>query len=158
MPARISSSPSVAPTPRPIAATIAVVFHAESVLLVRRANPPDVGRWGFPGGKIEAGETIESAAVRELFEETHVHARAHRAFTAVDVFDHDDNGELRQHFILVAVLCEWQSGEPMAGDDALEARWFDLADLDESKLALSLDVAQVAQRAAAVFRQELARR
>nr|WP_205520603.1 NUDIX domain-containing protein [Propylenella binzhouense] len=54
----------------PVAATIAAVFHEERILLVRRANPPDAGRWGFPGGKIEAGEPIETAAVRELFEET----------------------------------------------------------------------------------------
>ncbi|MEN7538812.1 NUDIX domain-containing protein, partial [Aurantiacibacter flavus] len=55
---------------RPIAATIAVVLREGQVLLVRRANPPDAGRWGFPGGKIETGETIEQAAIRELYEET----------------------------------------------------------------------------------------
>ncbi|WP_340138255.1 NUDIX domain-containing protein, partial [Stenotrophomonas maltophilia] len=42
---------------RPIPATIAVVLRDDQVLLGRRANPPDAGRWGFPGGKIERGET-----------------------------------------------------------------------------------------------------
>ncbi|MFX6119029.1 NUDIX domain-containing protein, partial [Acinetobacter baumannii] len=57
---------------RPIPATIAVVLRDDRVLLVRRANPPDAGRWGFPGGKIERGETIAEAAIRELMEETAV--------------------------------------------------------------------------------------
>ncbi|MBB4264722.1 NUDIX hydrolase [Roseospira visakhapatnamensis] len=141
-------SPPGDPSPRPVAATIAAVFHEGRILLVRRANPPDMGRWGFPGGKIDFGETIESAAVRELFEETGVRARAGRVFTAVDVFDRDEGGCLRRHFLLIAVLCHWVSGTPVAGDDALEARWFRLDDLDEAGLALSLDVAKVARLAA----------
>ena len=49
-------------TQRPIPATIAAVIRDGQVLLVRRANPPDQGRWAFPGGKIEMGERIEDAA------------------------------------------------------------------------------------------------
>lgn len=132
----------------PVAAAIAVVFREERVLLVRRKNPPDVGLWGFPGGKIEFGESIESAAVRELAEETGVRAEAVRVFTAVDVFDREADGRLRRHFVLIAALCQWISGEPAAADDALEARWFAPAELDDPHLALSLDVAEVAGLAA----------
>jgi mutator protein MutT len=141
----------------PIPATIAAVFHEDKILLVRRANPPDAGRWGFPGGKIEAGEPIDAAAVRELFEETGIRGKARRVFTAVDVFDHDENGRLRRHFVLIAVLCDWIAGEPVAGDDALDARWFRLDELDEAALALSLDVAKVARLAAdiAIQRNDL---
>ena len=138
------------PVDRPVVATIAAVFHEGRILLVRRANPPDVGCWGFPGGKIEMGETIEHAAVRELLEETGIRGESHGVFTAVDVFDRDGDGRLRRHFVLVAVLCEWISGEPVAGDDALEARWFRLAELDDAGLALSFDVADVARQAAAL--------
>ena len=136
---------------RPIVATIAVVIHDGQVLLVRRANPPDAGRWGFPGGKIEHGETLQQAALRELAEETGVSARALRVFTAVDAFDRAPNGDVRRHFILVAVLCQWTVGDPVAGDDALEARWVDLDGLAESDLALSLDVAEVAAEGAALM-------
>ncbi|SBW12946.1 NUDIX hydrolase [uncultured Alphaproteobacteria bacterium] len=135
---------------RPVAATIAAVFHQGRILLVRRANPPDAGRWGFPGGKIEPGEPIETAAVRELFEETGIRGRARRVFTAVDVFDRDEHGRLLRHFVLIAVLCDWIAGDPVAGDDALDARWFRLEDLDDAGLALSLDVAEVARLAAAI--------
>lgn len=152
----IAPYPSTEPAIRPIVATIAAVFHEDRILLVRRANPPDAGRWGFPGGKIDGGETIEHAAARELLEETGVQADARQVFTAVDAFDRDAAGRLRQHFVLIAVLCEWRSGEPIAGDDALEARWFDMEELDHAGLALSLDVAEVARQAAEIAAKEVA--
>lgn len=140
---------------RPIAATIAVLLREGCVLLVRRANMPDAGKWGFPGGKIEAGEGINEAAARELFEETGVVAKPHRVFTAVDAFDHDEQGRLRNHYILIAVLCEWETGTPVAGDDALEARWFPLEGLEHADVALSMDVASVARSGADLALQEL---
>lgn len=141
-------------TERPIAATIAVVIRGDQVLLVRRANPPDAGRWGFPGGKIEQGEPLFQAALRELKEETGVTAEAIRTFTAVDAFDRGTGGDLRRHFILIAVLCRWTAGDPVAGDDALEARWVDLESLTKADLALSLDVADVAAQGAALMRED----
>jgi 8-oxo-dGTP diphosphatase len=132
---------------RPIVATIAVVLHGGRVLLVRRRNPPDAGRWGFPGGKIDFGETIEAAAERELFEETAIRGQASHVFTAVDAFDHGTGGAVAAHFILVAVLCRWMYGEPVAGDDALEACWFDLGTLDDVNLAMSFGVVDVARQA-----------
>ncbi|MBK5923718.1 ADP-ribose pyrophosphatase [Rhodovulum sulfidophilum] len=148
--------PSPSTAPRPISATIAAVIRDNQVLLVRRANPPDAGRWGFPGGKISHGETLFEAATRELAEETGVSAEPLRVFTAVDAFDHDATGNLRRHFILIAVLFRWTAGEPVAGDDALEARWIDLKALNETSLALSLDVAEVAKQADALMSEVLA--
>lgn len=131
----------------PIPATIAVVFRGADVLLVRRANPPDAGRWGFPGGKIERGETIMSAAERELFEETSVVGKARHVLTAVDAFDRSSAGAVSHHFILIAVICEFVSGVPLASDDAIEARWFSMHELADGDLALSLDVEDVAKSA-----------
>lgn len=128
------------PVSRPIAAVIAVVLRGHQVLLVSRANPPDLGRWAFPGGKIELGETTEAAALRELHEETGVQARAEAVFTAIDVFDRDLHGEVRRHFVLAAVRCTWLVGEPVGADDAAEARWFDLDELTTGKLDLSAHV------------------
>ena len=136
------------PAPRPIAATIAAVVRDGHVLLVRRANPPDQDRWAFPGGKIDAGERLPDAAARELLEETGVTAEPLHVFDAVDVFDRDDAGALRRHFILIAVLCRWVSGEPVAGDDARDARWVSLDDLDAHALAASFGVVELAHKAA----------
>lgn len=132
--------------PRPVVAALAVVIRGDQVLLVQRANPPDAGLWGFPGGKIELGETLLDAAARELFEETGVTALPRRAFDALDAYDYAEDGAIRRHFVLVAVLCDWQSGEPVAGDDARDAGWIALRDM-ETALALSKDVAALARQA-----------
>jgi 8-oxo-dGTP diphosphatase len=134
-------------SPSPIPAVIAVVIRNGRTLLVRRANPPDAGLWGFPGGKIEFGETVKDAAIRELLEETAVHAEAQDVLTTLDVLVRDAGGNVRQHYILIAVQCRWISGEPAAGDDALEARWFPIAELDPNTLAMSVDVDVIARRA-----------
>ena len=135
------------PLSRPIPAVLAVVVRAGQVLLVQRANPPDAGLWGFPGGKVDFGEGLLAAAERELREETGVSAVAQRAFAAVDAYDHAEDGRVRQHFVLVAVLCQWQGGEPVAADDALDARWVALEDMEHTMI-LSRDVAEVARQAA----------
>src|SRR3712207_5134811 len=133
----------------PIPAVIAVVIHEDRTLLVRRANPPDAGLWGFPGGKIEFGETVADAAIRELREETGVRAEAQGVITALDILVPSDDGGVRQHYILIAMRCRWISGTPLAADDALEARWFPIAALDPETLPMSADVDVIARRAEA---------
>jgi mutator protein MutT len=147
-----------APISRPVACAIAVVVRDHQVLLVSRAHPPDLGRWAFPGGKIELGESVEMAALRELQEEAGVQARADAAFTAIDVFDRDVHAQVRRHFVLVAVRCTWLAGDPVGGDDAAEARWFDIDELTTGKLDLSPHVNRVirlAQAHARAFDEEV---
>lgn len=82
---------------RPVPATIAVVLKDKQVLLVRRANPPDAGDWGYcgyRGGKIDLGESMEETALRELYEETGVRAAAQSIFTAVDGLNRADDGRV----------------------------------------------------------------
>jgi mutator protein MutT len=129
------------PQPWPRPAAIAVVLRGERFLLVRRSHRPDAGKWGFPGGKIELGETVIEAALRELGEETGIEALPVDILTSIDVIRRDGRGTLH-HYILVAVLCRWQSGEGVADDDAEEAAWFDLAGL--RGVATSPDVERVA--------------
>jgi 8-oxo-dGTP diphosphatase len=134
----------------PVPAVIAVVVHDGQALLVRRANPPDAGLWGFPGGKIEFSETVKAAATRELLEETGIHGEAQEILTTLDILVRDLSGNVQQHYILIAVQCRWISGLPVAGDDALEAQWFPVADLDADKLPMSADVDVIARRAQAL--------
>lgn len=122
------------------------MVHDDHVLLVRRINPPDAGKWGYPGGWIDPGETMAQAVVRELFEETEVRAEARCVFNALDAFDYDDRGALRRQFVMVAVLCTWVSGNPIAGDDASEAAWFPIASLSQLK-NVSEDVDTLAYQA-----------
>jgi mutator protein MutT len=120
---------SVQTSAHPVASVLGVVVHDGRVLLVRRINPLEAGKWGFPGGWIDPGETMAQAAVRELFEETGVRAEARYVFNALDAFDYDEDGLLRRQFVMIAVLCAWVSGSPIAGDDAAEAAWFPVANL-----------------------------
>src|SRR6266446_6493242 len=55
---------------RPIVAVLAVVLRGDQALIVQRAQQPNAGRWGFPGGVLELGESIGEGAMRELLEET----------------------------------------------------------------------------------------
>ncbi|MBM6581150.1 NUDIX hydrolase [Microvirga sp. BT689] len=137
-------------SPSPVPA----VIREDRALLVRRANPPDAGLWGFPGGKIELGETVREAATRELLEETGVKAEAQDIITTLDILVRNPSGAMQQHFILIAVRCRWISGEPIAGDDALEAGWFAIAELAPDKIALSADVEAIARRAQALASDE----
>lgn len=132
---------------RPVLAVLAVVVRGEEVLLVQRANPPDAGKWGFPGGRVELGETLEQAALRELAEETGVAATAGGVLTALDVIDRDTEGRVRFHFTLVAVLCRWLAGQGVAADDALAVAWTRPAEIGRRFAAVSADVARVAEMA-----------
>ncbi|TDA47874.1 NUDIX hydrolase [Burkholderia pyrrocinia] len=125
---------------RPVAAAVAVVQRGGNVLLVRRRNRPDAGRWCLPGGKIESGESIGAAVLRELFEETHVEACTERVLAVASAFDREFDGALLQHFVIVVVRCRWLGGEPVAGDDALDASWFPTSNLGRLDLARCIDI------------------
>ncbi|WP_051013991.1 NUDIX hydrolase [Pararhodospirillum photometricum] len=97
---------------------LAVVWHAGRVVLVRRRNAPQAGRWGFPGGRVEPGESVRAAAQRELWEETGIRARPVALLEVVEAM-----GE-GMHWVLVPVLCAWESGVPVAASDVDQAGWF----------------------------------
>jgi 8-oxo-dGTP diphosphatase len=119
---------------RPIVGVLAVVLRGDKALVVRRANPPMAGRWGFPGGVLELGETVAAGAMRELLEETGVVAEPIAPLTVIDTIDRDDQGRVRFHYTLVAVRGEWVSGEGAAGDDADEVAWLSCTDIIEGGL------------------------
>lgn len=139
----LSSAPKVA--------ALAVVVHADRVLLVRRRHEPDADLWGFPGGHVDLGETLAACAERELVEETGVRATAGPLLTSIDVIRKDERGGTQFHFVLVAVRCEHVSGEPEAADDVVEARWVSLEDVALGALPMSKHVdtvTRLAQRVA----------
>ncbi len=127
-------------TRTPRLAALAVLPRDGQLLLVQRRNPPDAGLWGFPGGKVDWGETVFAAAERELFEETGVHATAQEFLTNLDILVEDEAGGLSHHFLLAAVLCEWRAGEPVAGDDAVAAEWVAFKEVLAQGRPMSRDV------------------
>jgi 8-oxo-dGTP diphosphatase len=113
---------------RPIVGVLGVVRRDGRVLLVQRARAPSVGKWGFPGGVQELGETIFEAAIRELREETGLEIEPVATLTTLDVIDRDDEGRVRVHYALIAMLAEWRSGEVKIDDEALDFGWFTVAE------------------------------
>jgi len=113
----------------PRVAVGAVVFKDGNVLLVRRGKPPAEGVWAIPGGRIELGESMQAAAEREILEETGVRIKAGHPVFTFDVIERDGDGRIRFHYVIVDLMAEYVEGEPIAGDDAKEARWISATDL-----------------------------
>ena len=112
--------------PTPVPAVGVVCLRGDSVLLIRRGTPPRQGEWSLPGGRIEPGERAVDAALRELGEETGIEAEITGLIDVVDgLFP-----EAGRHYVLIDYAARWVSGEPVAGDDALEARFVALDEVE----------------------------
>ncbi|RBW52215.1 NUDIX hydrolase [Ruegeria sp. A3M17] len=134
-------------TQTPKIGALAVVLHQDQVLLVQRSKQPDAGLWGFPGGHVEWGETVLQAAQRELHEETSVIAEPQHYLDNLDLLRRDENGKVLIHYLLVGVACQYQSGAPVAGDDARDARWFPVDQIRRGELEISNRVVDLLETA-----------
>jgi mutator protein MutT len=110
------------------------------VLLIRRAHPPDAGRWTIPGGKVEPGESFEHAAVRELREETGVGADVVEYLGCETLLAGSVVYRIHEH-----LLVPTEPRCPKAADDAADARWAARAELGE--LQVAPQVLEVLERA-----------
>jgi ADP-ribose pyrophosphatase YjhB (NUDIX family) len=108
---------------RPIVAVLAVVLRGDEALIVQRAQQPNAGRWGFPGGVLELGETVAEGAMRELYEETGIRATPAGILDVHDAITRDGEGRVQFHYLLIAVRGVWQSGEGEPADDAAACAW-----------------------------------
>ena len=142
----MSTVTNLKPKEWPIPAVISVIIQNGKALLVQRRNEPDANLWGFPGGKIELGETIEEAAERELLEETSIKGKAKKIFSAHSFID-KNNESIDHHFVILSVICEWVSGEAKAGDDAKDTKWIKLSELKNIKDELVPSVELIAEKA-----------
>jgi 8-oxo-dGTP diphosphatase len=117
----------------PIAAVGVVCLRGDDVLLIRRGTPPLEDSWSLPGGRIEWGERAVDAALRELKEETGCDAEIVRLIDVVDAVlsRRGSPGESPWgHYVLIDYAARWTGGGPIAGDDARDARFFALAELE----------------------------
>lgn len=116
--------------------TVDVVIPAEEgrVVLIRRGNEPFKGQWALPGGFVEVGETVETAAVRETEEETGLAVELARLVGVYSEPERDPRG----HNVSVAFLARSLSGQPQAATDASE-----VAVLDPREVELAFDHRQI---------------
>ena len=118
---------------RPIVAVLVVVLRGDEMLIVQRRQAPNAGRWGFPGGVLELGETVFEGAMRELQEETGIIAQPAGFLDIHDAITRDDDGRVQFHYTLIAVRGVWVSGEGAAADDAADCAWASRADIEAGK-------------------------
>lgn len=102
--------------PDPKVAACGLVVKNGRVLMLRRARPPARGRWCFPGGFADRGETLEQAAAREVKEETGFQVRPGSLFGLYSYPGYP---------IVVAIYhVEILEGTLRPNRESLEARWF----------------------------------
>lgn len=83
-----------------------IIKIQDTYLIARRSGAIDAGYWEFPGGKVEAGETLEQAIARELYEELHVQVKAEKKLC--QIVDQRPDVVLQVH----AFLCTLLNGTP----------------------------------------------
>jgi 8-oxo-dGTP diphosphatase len=97
---------------------------AGRLLLVLRGREPGRGRWSLPGGRVEAGETVAEAAVREVREETGLDVVVG---TLVGRVERSGPGGVM--YVIDDIACSVRGGRLRPGDDADDVRWVGAADL-----------------------------
>ncbi|MBI4772702.1 MAG: NUDIX hydrolase [Deltaproteobacteria bacterium] len=100
----------------PKVAACTVIDRDGSILLVRRAIPPEIGKWVVPGGFVDLMEPVEAAAVRETREEANIDVSIDRL---LGVYSYPDS-----EVVVVVYTARWDHGEIEAGDEVSEARLF----------------------------------
>lgn len=117
----------------PIPAVGALIFERNHVLLVQRGNAPARGRWAIPGGRVEWGELLAEAVAREVLEETGIRVSAGEMIYWFEPRTNlDSNGMPQFHYVILDFLAVPITPRqvPRPGDDALDARWIPLDELD----------------------------
>jgi len=119
---------------RPELCVGAVAVRDEHLLMIRRGTEPGLGMWSLPGGRVEAAESVVSTVLRELQEETGLEGLCGELLGWVE------RSGVSQHYVIlnfrVTVL---GCAEPVAGDDADEARWISLEEVSGTDLVEGME-------------------
>ncbi len=107
----------------------AVVLYRDGILLVKRGKDPCRGCWAVPGGRVEYGESLYDAVIRELREETGISGEP---LGVVWVDELLPGRGCNEHYVLVDILVKPLSTDIRAGSDAVKARFYPLNNLPDN--------------------------
>jgi ADP-ribose pyrophosphatase YjhB (NUDIX family) len=124
-----------------LAASVAL-RRGDRFLLVERGRAPARGLFAFPGGRLEAGETAEEAARRELLEETGLEVAEVELFEVMDLGGDDAGGGpiFRLHVFTGAYV----AGDAVASDDAASVGWYGVEEMEA--LPVTFSTLEIARR------------
>ena len=125
-------------TTGPFCAVGAIVVDKGALLLIKRDREPARGQWSLPGGRVEIGETLREALVREVREETGVDVDVDGLIGVAERIVRDDDGAIEYHYVILDYVCTPRSTILKAGDDAADARWVPVGELAELHLTAGL--------------------
>ena len=124
----------------PALAADAAVRRGDSILLIKRKFPPMQGAWALPGGFVDRGENPLDAAVRELLEETGLHGENPKLISVMG----DANRDPRKHIVSIVYEIEVSSQQqPVAGDDAADAKFWPIDSILDGELQMAGDHQQI---------------
>jgi len=123
------------PPRHPQLAVSAAIFRDGRVLLVRRARSPAKGFYSLPGGRVEYGETLQTAVKREIAEETGL---------SIDIAglagwrEAVPNPAHAGHYVILSFAARWIAGEPTLNDELDDFRWIAPETVGEFKVTEGL--------------------
>ena len=109
---------------RPLVGAGAVVHRGDRVLLLKRSNPPNKGRWALPGGLVELGESTEAAAEREILEETGLKVKIEGLLDVQTDLHRDGSARVEYHYVLVDYLAVPLRGRLKVNSESEDYGWF----------------------------------
>lgn len=141
------------PSPPALGVSIAV-FRAGRVLVATRTKPPFEGAFSLPGGHVEAGETLEAAALRELYEEVGIKARIIGFNQLVETVRFKTAQKLPRHFVIASFVGAFVDGEIRPSPEVGEVKW--VAPEELHRLPVTPGLIPVVEDARRIFARQAA--
>lgn len=125
----MTTDDNLAMTARPEVCVGAIAVHNDRILLIQRGRGSGIGLWSVPGGRVEAGETLAEAVVRELREETGLEG------ICGELLGIAERISAAYHYVILDYRVELLDPRqhPVAGDDAANVAWLALGELIEHR-------------------------
>ncbi len=125
---------------QPVVGVGAVILDCGRLVLVKRGAEPSLGKWSFPGGAVELGETVRDALIRETKEECGLDIELVKdiPMDAYDILTMDTNGRLQYHYVLLQFLVRPKQRKLEPTSDVTDARWVPFEEVESYDLAESV--------------------